>query len=294
MTGPRMKLVVIGSGGRLGSALVRGYAAEADIVGFNHRQLDLGSPAALDGALGELDFDALINCAALTNVDYCETHEDEAMAINARAVRKIAEICSRKRARCIHISTDYVFDGVKRDAYTETDAASPISVYGASKRQGELELLNVSGENLAVRVSWVFGPDRPSFVDQILKRAMETDTLQAIGDKWSTPTYTGDAVGMLRPFLRENPAGGVLHLTQTGACTWQEYGQFALDCAVGAGVQLRGRHVAFQALADLKAFIAKRPVYTVLATQRLKTLTGPAPRPWQEAVAEYVRLHYAP
>jgi len=86
----------------------------------------------------------------------------------------------------------------------------------------------------------------------------------------------------------------VLHLTQTGACTWQEYGQFALDCAVGAGVQLRGRHVAFQALADLKAFIAKRPVYTVLATQRLKTLTGPAPRPWQEAVAEYVRLHYAP
>ena len=281
-------LVILGSGGRLGAALARAYAAETRIIGFNHSQLDLASPEAIDCALGGLDFTALINCAALTNVDYCETHEDEAFAVNARAVRQIAEICDRKRARCIHISTDYVFDGTKREPYIETDEPHPISVYGASKRQGEIELLNVSDNHLAARVSWVFGPDRPSFVDQILKRALETDVLQAIGDKWSTPTYTLDLVEWIRPLIWENPVGGVMHLTQSGACTWQEYGQYALDCAAECGLPLKGRTVAFQALADLKAFIAKRPVYTVLGTPRLATLTGYAPRSWQEAVAEYV------
>jgi len=282
-------LVILGSGGRLGAALARGYAGEAHVIGFNHSQLDLASPEALRRALSGLDFDALINCAALTNVDYCETHEEEAFAVNARAVRQIAEICASKRARCVHISTDYVFDGTKREPYTETDAARPLSVYGASKRQGEIELLNVSADHLAARVSWVFGPDRPSFIDQILKRALETDRLQAIGDKWSVPTYTLDLVEWIRPLLWEHRVGGLMHLAQSGACTWQEYGQYALDCAAQAGQPLKGRTVAFQSLADLAAFVAQRPIYTVLATQRLAAVTGIVPRPWQEAVAEYIR-----
>ena len=282
-------LVILGSGGRLGAALARGYAGEANVIGFNHRQLDLASPEVIRSALSGLDFDALINCAAITNVDYCETHEAEAFAVNAQAVRQIAEICESKRARCIHISTDYVFDGTKREPYSETDAARPLSVYGASKRQGEIELFNVSGDHLAARVSWVFGPDRPSFIDQILKRALETDQLQAIGDKWSAPTYTLDLVEWLRSLLWERRVGGLIHLAQSGACTWQEYGQYALDCAAEAGQPLKGRTVAFQALADLAAFVARRPIYTVLGTERFASLTGIVPRPWQEAVAEYVR-----
>ena len=282
-------LVILGCGGRLGAALARGYAAEARVIGFNHIQLDLASPEAIRCALEGLDFDALINCAAITDVDYCETHEEEAFAVNARAVREIAEVCTAKRARCIHISTDYVFDGTKREPYTESDAALPLSVYGASKRQGEIELLDVSADHLAARVSWVFGPDRPSFVDQILKRALETDQLQAIGNKWSTPTYTLDLVEWLRPLLWEHSVGGILHLAQTGACTWQEYGQYALDRAVEAGLPLKGRTVGFQAMCELKAFVAERPVYTVLDTGRLTNVTGIVPRSWQQAVAEYVR-----
>ena len=282
-------LVILGSGGRLGAALARGYSQETRIVGFNHSQLDLANPQAIENALGGLDFDALINCAALTNVDYCETHAEEAFAINARAAGQIGAICVRKAARCIHISTDYVFDGAKTEPYLETDEARPLSVYGNSKRQGEIELLQSSPDHLAARVSWVFGPDRPSFVDQVLKRALETDQLQAIGDKWSTPTYTHDLVEWLRPLLWEKRVGGLIHLAQSGACTWQEYGQFALDCAVEAGLPLKGRTVGFQAMADLKAFIAKRPVYTVLSTQRFADLTGQPPRSWQDAVAEYVR-----
>src|SRR5438094_9473882 len=105
-----MKIAIAGSGGRLGSALARAYAAEHEVVGFRHAELDLASSEQVEQKLSPLSFDLLINCAALTNVDYCETHETEAMRVNAEAVRQIAEICVRKRVRCIHIGTDYVFD----------------------------------------------------------------------------------------------------------------------------------------------------------------------------------------
>src|SRR2546430_598016 len=131
------RVVIVGSGGRLGAALVREYAKEFDVVGFNHAQLDLGKPEQMRATLGDLEFDALINTAAQTNVDRCETDRDEAFALNGEAPGVLAEICAEKKARFIHISTDYVFEGVKREPYTEEDEARPISVYGESKRAGE-------------------------------------------------------------------------------------------------------------------------------------------------------------
>jgi dTDP-4-dehydrorhamnose reductase len=208
-------------------------------------------------------------------------------------VRELAEICETKGARMIHISTDYVFDGAKTTPYTEEDAVIPISIYGGSKYRGEQELLAVSGRHLAVRVSWVFGPDRPSFIDGILKRAQAEEKVDAIGDKLSTPTYTLDIAGYLRPFLVDIPEGGVLHLSNAGECSWQEYGQYALDCAAGAGLPLKAKRVDGIRLADLKAFVAKRPVYTVLSTGKFTGLTGTEPRTWQAAVESYVETSYA-
>src|SRR2546423_15684947 len=116
------RLVVIGSGGLLGAALLREYAGLFDVVAFNHAQLDLGQPEELRTVLGGLEFDALINTAAQTNVDRCETHQDEAFALNAEAPGVLAEMCARKRARFIHIRTAYVFDGAKQEPYTDKDA----------------------------------------------------------------------------------------------------------------------------------------------------------------------------
>jgi dTDP-4-dehydrorhamnose reductase len=290
-----MKILVLGSGGRLGAALVREWRAAGDEVsGFNHAQLDIGDFEAVRKAVLAEDFNVLVNCAAQTNVDFCETHPEEAHRLNAGAVGAIASACLEKQARCIQISTDYVFDGAKSEPYTEEDAALPISVYGASKLSGEQALLEVSGEFLAVRVSWVFGPDRPSFVDQILQRALEQETVAAIADKVAVPTYTLDAALLLHPLLEDGSASGVLHLCNHGACTWQEYGQLALDAALEAGVPLRARHVSPQKMAELKAFIAKRPPQSAMSTARLTKVTGRTPRPWQEAVAEYVREKWAP
>ncbi len=290
----RLKIAILGSGGRLGAALARAYADEHEVIGFDHAKLDIGSAGQIDQALAPCSFDVLINSAALTNVDYCETHEEEAVRINADAVRQIAEICARKNARCIHISTDYVFDGEKTSPYCEKDDAKPISVYGESKRRGEIELLGVSEKNLAVRVSWVFGPDRPSFIDAILKRALESDHAEAIGDKFSAPTYTLDVAELLRPFLRDISEGGLLHVCNTGECTWRDYGRFAIDCARAAGLPVRAQKVGSLKMAEMKAFVAKRPVYTVLATDKLARLTGKTPRSWQNAVEDYVANKVAP
>lgn len=290
-----LRIIVLGSGGRLGAALVREWRAGGDqVLGLNRHLLDIGNFDAVRETLLGQEFDALVNCAALTNVDYCETHPEEAHHLNGEAVATIADVCSRKKARCIHISTDYVFDGAKEEPYTEEDEARPISVYGASKLAGEVCLHAVSAQHLAVRVSWVFGPDRVSFVDQILQRALEHDAVAAIADKVAVPTYTIDAAQLLRPFLADIPADGVLHLCNEGSCTWQEYGQFALDVAAESGVPLRARTVNPQRMADLKAFIAKRPPHTALSTARLTALSGHSPRPWQDAVGEYVRTLWAP
>ncbi len=291
---PTSRIIVTGAGGRLGAALVREWkSAGMDVLGFARQELDLAQPEQMRRALDAVNFGVLVNCAAQTNVDRCETERDEAMQVNAHAVRTLAEICKAKGARCIQISTDYVFDGAKSTPYTEEDAAVPISHYGESKRAGELALLDVSEKNLAVRVSWVFGPDRPSFVDGMVKNALNQESVAAIADKIAVPTYTLDAAQLLKPFLFDVPAGGVLHLCNGGSCTWQEYGQHALDCAVEAGMPLKARIVGPLRMADLKAFIAKRPPNTAMSPAELTRLTGVKPRDWREAVREYITRHVA-
>jgi dTDP-4-dehydrorhamnose reductase len=285
------RIVVVGAGGRLGAAFVREYAQEFEVVGFNHAQLDLGAPEQLRLTLGALDFDALINAAAQTNVDRCETHQEEAFALNAEAPRVLAEICRAKKARFIHISTDYVFDGEKREPYTEEDEARPISLYGESKREGERRALEASDRALILRVSWVFGPDRPSFIDAILKKARDEAEVSAVADKYATPTYTLDICALLKPFIADRLEGGLLHLANSGECSWQEYAQWALDCCHMEGIPMKARNVGAASLAEMKNFIAKRPVYSVLSNEKYHRVTGETPRHWRDVVADYVRNH---
>ncbi len=285
-------IVIVGANGRLGAALAREWrAAGESVIGLTRVEFDLAwDVPQMRAAMKQWDFGVLVNCAAQTNVDRCEAEEEEAFQLNAQAPTVLADICQDKGARIIHISTDYVFDGAKTEPYTEEDAAVPISIYGASKRAGEAGVLTASGgQGLVVRVSWVFGPDKPSFVDQIVQRARSEETVSAVADKVATPTYTTDSAKLLRPLLFETPVGGILHLSNGGHCTWQEYGQHALDCAAAAGISLKARMVAPLEMADLKAFVAKRPPYTAMSTDKLAGLTGYRPRDWREAVDEYVR-----
>src|SRR6516164_2580736 len=207
-----MKIVILGAGGRLGAALMREYREIYDIAGFNHAQLDLASLDVVRGRLGGMDFDVLVNAAAFTNVDACETERDRAFLINAEAPGVLAGICNAKHAKLIHFSTDYVFDGEKRAPYTEEDQANPISLYGESKLAGEKNVLSAENRHLIVRVSWVFGPDRPCFIDAMIKRAQQDENVDAVSDKFSTPTYTHDIAGMLPQFFDRGGQGGQMQL----------------------------------------------------------------------------------
>jgi dTDP-4-dehydrorhamnose reductase len=288
-----MKIVILGAGGRIGAALLREYREKYDAVGFNHAQLDLSNLDDVRRKLGAMDFDVLINAAAFTNVDACETERDRAFLINAEAPGVLAEICSAKDVKLIHFSTDYVFDGDKRAPYTEEDQANPISLYGESKLGGERNVLTVDDRHLVVRVSWVFGPDRPSFIDSMIKRARENEKVDAIADKFSTPTYTRDIARMLPQFFERAIEGGVLHFANGGKCSWQEYAQWALDCCERAGVLVKAREVGALMLNDMKNWIARRPVFSVLSTAKYTELTGTPPRAWREAVADYITRFYS-
>ena len=285
--------MIVGAGGRLGAALMREYRENLEVLGFDHAQLDLGNLEQLRSTLMPLKFDVLINSAAQTNVDRCETHRDEAFLLNAEAPRVLAEICNERGAKMIHVSTDYVFDGEKREPYTEEDPAEPISAYGESKRAGEERVLETNDGHLVLRVSWVFGPDRPSFVDNILKRARENENVEAVADKFSTPTYTRDIAKMLPSFFSAASSSGILHYANAGACSWQEYAQWALDCCHSLGVPMRATKIGALRLRDMKNFVAKRPVHSVLSTAKYEALTKTKPRAWRDAVAEYVTEFYS-
>jgi len=288
-----MRIIILGAGGRLGAALTRAYREKFNVVAFNHSQLDLANVGEIHHNIDELKFDVLINTAAFTNVDLAESQREQAFAINADAPKHLAEICSRKKAKLIHFSTDYVFDGEKREPYSETDVAKPISVYGASKRAGEENVLVAQDRHLVVRVSWVFGPDRPSFIDAMIKRAREEESIDAIADKFSTPTYTRDIAEMLSQLFEVDVPGGVLHFASAGECTWQEYAQHALDRCRASGVSLKAKTVGALKLADMKDWVARRPVYSVLSTAKYAKLAGGSPRSWRDAVSDYIERSYS-
>ena len=288
-----MKIVVLGAGGRLGAALVREFRPKYDLAGLNHAQLDLASLDDVRGKLGAMNFDVLINAAAFTNVDACETERDRAFLINAEAPGVLTEICNAKGAKLIHFSTDYVFDGEKRAPYSEEDRANPISFYGESKLAGEKNVLASENGYLVVRVSWVFGPDRPSFIDAMIKRAQEDEKMDAVSDKFSTPTYTHDIARMLPRFFDRGVDGGILHFANAGKCSWQQYAQWALDSSRDAGIPLKAKTVGALKLSDMKNWVARRPVYSVLSPAKYTDLTGMAPRAWREAVADYITRFYS-
>jgi dTDP-4-dehydrorhamnose reductase len=289
-----MKVLILGSNGRLGSALVRRWRKlpDTEVVALTRAEVDLTDPEKAVAGLALRSFgsgDVVVNCAAATDVDGCEKDPDAARRINAETPARIARLCSDRGARLIHIGTDYVFDGLLERPYTEEDEAKPLSHYGATKLEGDQAVIASSPDHCVVRVSWVFGPDKPSFVDAIVRRALTSPDAAAVHDKTSAPTYTEDAALWLSEFLKPSFPGGIYHLCNGGTCSWRDYGEYALECAKANGIPVLTTTVAPLKLSDMKAFIAVRPPKTPLDTAKFTRVTGVIPRPWKEAVAEYFK-----
>lgn len=285
---PVSRILIFGAKGRLGAALARIWAVEHTVTALARPEVDASDPLAMRRILENHEFDVLVNAAAVTNVDECETHRDLADVVNAQAPEAMARVAASKDARFIHISTDYVFDGLKGGSYTEDDPPCPVSHYGRTKLSGEQRTLKISPHHVVVRVSWVFGPDKPSFIDSILDRALVREHVEAVDDKTSSPTYTEDAALWLAPFLDQTVPGGIYHACNSGTCSWRDYGQHALDWAARSGLPLRCQTVSPIPLEGLKHFTARRPPHTSMSSAKLTATIGIHPRPWQDALDDYL------
>lgn len=290
-----LKILVLGASGRLGRALVRRYGeAGHQVQALSHRDLDLALPETIRPCLDEHEFDLLINAAGLTDVDFCEAHRDLTESVNAAAPGIAAAACAERGARFVQISTDYVFAGDGNTPLTENSPTLPLNVYGRSKLGGEQAVLAAQPDALVLRVAWLFGHDKPSFPDRMIRQALERLDISAVNDKWSSPTYADDVSDWLLALLRTPGAKGVFHLCNRGMCSWQEYGEETLAIADRLGLPVKTTRVRGHTMEGFAPFLAKRPPFTPLDTSLFSTLTGVQPRTWQLALEDYLTTHYQP
>lgn len=289
----KQRVFILGSGGRLGAALMKEWKKNVNLqlIGLSRTELDFSQPEkALEIFKKKLltPRDFVINCAAMTNVDQCEEESELAMRVNAATPGLLAQLAADTGTRFLHVSTDYVFDGASKGPYRETDSPNPLSRYGSTKLKGEQAVTAASPHHYIARVSWVFGPERPSFIDQIIDRALTSDQVAAIDDKTSSPTHTKDLAEWFQFLFDAKTSGGIYHLCNAGTCSWREYGEYALKAAARHGMPLHTTSVAPLKLSEMKNFIAHRPQHSALDTTKFSTLRGKPLRSWQEAVEEFI------
>lgn len=279
-----MKALVLGSAGQLGRELGQRLGDELVWAG-GRAELDVTDERSVAALVARVLPDVVFNATAYNRVDAAESEPERAFAVNALAPRALALAARDAGALVVHVSTDYVFDGVLTRPYREDDRAHPLSVYGESKLQGESHVLASGAEALVVRTSGVLGrrgsaQKGGSFVDRILAQARAGKPLRVVADQLFAPTSAGELAGALIALVRLG-ARGLYHVTNQGSCSWHELATAAL-AAVGLE-----RPVEAIAAAEL-GLPARRPAYSVLDTSRGRALGLPPLRPWKDALADIV------
>jgi dTDP-4-dehydrorhamnose reductase len=216
-----MRILVLGSSGQLGSELCS-VLDDHDVVPAPHSEIDIAQLDLLLKAAMRIRPDVIINAAAYTDVDGCEVERERAFLVNAAGARNAAIAARKAGAVLVHISTDYVFDGMKEEPYVEYDAPNPLSVYGVSKLFGERMVMEQNPSSFILRVAWLYSPMRKNFVRTMLSLARERDEVRVVNDQRGAPTYAGDVARQIR-LLIETECYGLYHCTSQGSCTWYDF-----------------------------------------------------------------------
>ncbi|MCL4425870.1 MAG: dTDP-4-dehydrorhamnose reductase [Firmicutes bacterium] len=314
-----MRVLITGGKGQLGRQLaqtLREDSAEpaakpgtggVELFLYGHQELDITDPDLVQDVFRRGEPDVVIHCAAYTNVDGCERDPDLAFRINALGTRNVAVAAQKVGAKLIYISTDYVFDGfdeadgftgspeltgrARKRAYTEFDRTNPLSIYGRSKLAGEHYVLTLSRQAFIVRTSWLYGHGGNNFVRTMLRLARERkeelangvaiDPLRVVDDQVGSPTYAGDLARVIAMLMRTE-LYGVYHVSNAGSTSWYEFTRNILGLA-----GLKGVPVVPIKTAELGR-PAPRPAYSVLDNYCLRLEGFPTPRPWREALEEFL------
>jgi dTDP-4-dehydrorhamnose reductase len=276
-----MKILLLGHKGMLGSDLLLQLKIHHEVTGLDKEEIDITSGSECKKAIHDVTPDILINAAAYTDVDGCEDHKAECMAVNAEAVKNIAEACRKNNIRLVHFSTDYVFDGTGAEPYKEEHVCNPINVYGFSKLAGESYLQSLSDNYLLIRTAWLYGKNGKNFVRTILTKAETASKLEVVDDQIGSPTYTKDLAAAAGLLIDRN-IKGVFHLTNRGFCSWFQFAVRILQEAAVTGVKV------VPIKSDKMIRPAKRPLYSVLSNRKFIQATGKTMQPWQLALQDYL------
>jgi len=280
-------LLIIGAQGMLGRQLVDALKQEQWRRAFDScavhecdiHEVDITDSHSVQRCFEMFSPELVINCAAYTNVDGCESHQQEAFAVNGDGPLHLAQNCQKHRAKLIHISTDFVFDGQGGKPYLPADPTGPISVYGSSKLAGEKAIQEILPDHTIVRTSWLFGKYGPNFIATIRRLADERDTLEIVNDQIGSPTYVVDLSQALLHLVLAD-ARGIFHFCNRGDCSWYD---FAVEIVKIFDLNSKVHPITSEKLKRP----APRPQWSVLDTSKYRQLTGQPIRPWQDALKHY-------
>lgn len=285
-----MKIVLVGKGGQVGRELVGSLAAMGEVAAFDRAAADLERPDELSALLRREQPDVIVNAAAYTAVDKAESEPDRARLVNATAVGTMAQVAADLGAALVHYSTDYVFDGTKAGRYVETDEPRPLSVYGATKLEGERAVAASGCRHWVFRTTWVYAAHGHNFVRTMLRLGRERDELRVVDDQFGAPTaarliaeVTAACIGRLA--AGSPPATGVYHLAPHGETTWCRFARTILAAARERGASLRctPENVVGIGTADYP-LPARRPANSRLDTTKLETALNIRLPEWQDDV----------
>ncbi len=283
------RIMITGAGGQLGLAIYKLLQNKADYEMYRTdardsadaaiKALDITDESAVEAYIKEIQPDIIINCAAMTAVDLCESEPDKAYRINALGPKNIAIAAERNKAKFVHVSTDYVFDGKSKIPYTEEAATNPISVYGRTKQEGDEFVREYCKKYFILRTAWVYGEGK-NFVKTMLRLAENNKKIRVVCDQYGNPTSALELARVII-FLMETEDYGIYHATCEGSTSWYE---FTLTIFKEAGIDVEVEAIPTSEYPTP----ATRPMYSILDNKALRERHGYVMKNWEDAFHEYI------
>ncbi len=279
------KLWILGKHGLLGKTFAR-LCEEKGVpfVATGREEANITHLNTLNEVLQRIQPTHIVNCTAYNDVDNAEKETDLAYAVNALGPENLGRISASKGVKVIHISTDYVFDGKKSSPYGEDDLSAPLSIYGKSKREGEIKLLKAHPDSLIIRTSWLFGKGGKSFISSLLAILKTKEEIKTPSNQIGSPTFAKDLAEAILLLLDQK---GIFHFANAGATSRYEIARYVLEWAREKKIPLSCRTLMSINYEEI-GFLAQRPSYSALDLSKITQALGFSPRPWQEAMKEYV------
>lgn len=264
-----MKVLLTGANGQLGHCFKDIFPSDWVLIATDHHELDITDTVAVDKYIAKHQPTVIVNAAAYTAVDKAEVECELANKVNVLGPKNLAQSAYKYGVQFFHISTDYVFDGSKNSPYEETDVTNPINVYGKTKREGEIQVMEAYPQAIIIRTSWVFSEYGNNFVKTMLKLAKTKSELSVVNDQIGNPTYAGDIAKLIITFIEKNVDSGIYHYCGDESTSWYFFAKKILHNALGQGVLANIPNII---PVDTKSFPtkAKRPLYSVLSLNKLK------------------------